>query len=214
MFSLDSILSRLLSGVMSVLAVAAQAATPLDDAIALVMRVSPALAEKRAEVRAIAEQSDWTSKVSLGYRHRESESEAAGYNAGLLIEIPLFSRKREIEAARSRHALAEARQQLVSQFLGEVAQLAELEGKRSEAAEMAKFYRDRLEYFKKALDEGRVESDTLWSDAEKAKKAEHDAAQGERKLVAALEESARRYGEDEWKMLQALLAAHVKQNRP
>lgn len=197
------------------LLLASQVATgaPLDDAIVLVLRVSPALAEQQAEAKAIAQQSDWSSKVSLGYRHQATQSEAGGYNAGLSVEIPLFSRKREIEAARSRHALAEARQQLVSQFLGEVAQLTELEGKRSEAAEMAAFYRDRLEYFKKAVDEGRVESDTLWSDAEKAKKAEHDAAQGERKLVAALEESARRYGEHEWKTLQALLAAHVKQSR-
>lgn len=189
-------------------------AAPLDEAIALVLRVSPALAEQRAEVRAVERQSDWTSKVSLGYRQKSTQSEAGGYNAGVSVEIPLFSRKREIEAAKGRHALATARQQVLSSFLGEVARLVELEDKRAEADEMAAFYRDRLEYFKKAVDEGRVESDTLWDYAEKAKKAEHDAAQGQRKLAAALEESARRYGEGEWKRLRALLAAHVKRNRP
>jgi hypothetical protein len=187
---------------------------PLDDAIALVLRVSPALAEQRTEVRAIERQSDWISKVSLGYRQRQTQTEAGGYNAGVTVEIPLFSRKREIAAAKARRALAAARQQLLSHFLDEVAKLVELEGRRAEAAEMASFYRDRLEYFKRAVDEGRLESDTLWVDAEKAKKAEHDAAQGERKLAAALEESARRYGEQEWKTLRALLAAHVKQSRP
>ncbi|RMG32498.1 MAG: hypothetical protein D6720_13205 [Gammaproteobacteria bacterium] len=67
--------------------------------------------------------------------------------------------------------LAAARQQVLSSFLDEVAGLVELEDKRAEADEMAAFYRNRLEYFKKAVDEGRVESDTLWGYAEKAKKA-------------------------------------------
>jgi len=191
---------------------AAQAA-PLDDALALVLAESAALAEKQAEATAIAQQSEWVSKAKLGYNRLATSTDGSGLNAGFTVEIPLFSRKREIEAARARQAVAQERQQLVSAFLGEVAELTELEAKRSEAAEMAAFYRDRLEYFKQAVAEGRVESDTLWSDAEKAKKAEHDARQGEIKLAAALEESARRYGGHEWKRLRALLAVHVKPTR-
>lgn len=197
----------LVAGVLSVLS--AQAA-PLDDALALVLAESAALTEKQAEAAVIAQQSEWVSKARLGYNRLSTSTDASGLNAGFTVEIPLFSRKREIEASRARQAVAQERQQLVSTFLGEVAELTELEAKRAEAAEMSAFYRDRLEYFKQAVTEGRVESDTLWADAEKAKKAEHDTRQGEVKLAAALEESARRYGGQEWKRLQALLVAHVR----
>ena len=191
-------------------------AAPLDEALALVLEESPVVAEVKAEASAIARQSDWSGKVRLGYNHYEYVgdvvSEPNGAFAGVTFEIPLFSKKREIEAARARHQAAQARDELRVAFLADVAKLRELEAQRAESAEMAEFYRDRLSYFKKAVDEGRVESDTLWSDAEKAKKAEHDARQGAVKLDAAMEETARRFGGNEWNRLSALLAAHVKRN--
>lgn len=189
-------------------------AAPLDDALALVLAESAVLAEKQAEASAIAKQSEWVSKARFGYNRLATSTDGSGLNAGVTVEIPLFSRKREIAAAKARHAVAKVREKLASTFLGEVADLSELETKRAEAAEMSRFYRDRLEYFKQAVSEGRIESDLLWADAEKAKKAEHKARQGQIKLDAALEESARRYGGHEWKRLQALLAAHVKQSKP
>ncbi|MET0084823.1 MAG: hypothetical protein ABW079_17610, partial [Sedimenticola sp.] len=151
----------------------------------LVLRTDTIIATREEEARALAKQSDWSGKVRLGYSHLSTRDEAQGLNAGVTVEIPLFSRKREIEAARSRRAVAESRQKVRSGFLSEAAKLDELEAKRFEAEEMAAFYSDRLAYFRKAVEEGRIESDTLWSDAEKAKKAEHDHRQGEVKLQAA-----------------------------
>jgi len=189
-------------------------AAELDEALILVTNASPVIAEQELVAQSISRQSNWSSKVRVGYSLKSTDTDAAGLNAGLTVEIPLFSRKREIEAAKARHALVKSRDQLQREFLSDVAKLQELEAQQAEAAEMQAFYRDRLTYFRKAVEEGRVESDTLWSDAEKAKKAEHDHHQGAVKLEAALEETARKYGGGEWKRLQALLAAHVKPSKP
>ena len=187
-------------------------AAPLDDALALVFRQSTVVGAAREELAQISRQSDFKGRVYLGYALRETYDAAEGGNAGIYLEIPLFSRKRQIEAARARSALARAEETLKKAFLADVAKLRELEAKRLEAVEMAAFYRDRLDYFDQAVKEGRVESDTLWEDAEKAKRAEHDAKQGVVKVQAAIEEAARRYGGGEWKTLQDLLAGIVKQS--
>lgn len=190
------------------------AAESLDEAIELVMQVNPEITAQQAEVTAIGRQSSWSSRVRLGYSYGATSDEAAGLNAGVTVEIPLFSRKREIEAAKAHSAVAQTRDKVLNAFLSDVATLAGLEAKRAEAEEMAAFYRDRLKYFRQAVEEGRVESDTLWADAEKAKKAEHDHRQGAIALAAALTESARRFGGTEWKRLRALLAAYLKQAQP
>lgn len=186
------------------------AATPLDEAVSLVLNASPVVLAAQDEADEAARQPSWTSRVKLGYQQQGTDTDAGGWNAGVYVDIPLFGRKHQLEAVKARHQAAEARDRVLSAFLADVATLTELEAKRAEGEEMAAFYRDRLEYFKQAEAEGRVEPDTLWTDAEKAKKAEHDAAQGAVKLSAALEETARRFGGGEWKRLRALLADHVR----
>ena len=44
-------------------------AAPLDEALALVLEQSPVVAEARAEASAVSRQSDWSSRVRLGYNH-------------------------------------------------------------------------------------------------------------------------------------------------
>ncbi len=188
-------------------------AGPLDEALAIAFDESAVIREAEAEMQETARQSNWRGRVYVGYALAETYDAAQGANAGIHVEIPLFSRKRELEAAKSRLRLARARDRLQADFLAAVAKLREQEEKRVEAKELAAFYRDRLAYFDQAVKEGRVESDSLWEDAAKAKKAEHDAARGEVKVKAMLEETARRYGGTRWKQLQALLAVHMKQGR-
>ena len=143
-----------------------------------------------------------------------AEAEAGGLNAGLSVEIPLWSRKAELENAKARARVSATADQVRRDLLDAVAKLEELEAKRAEGVEMATFYKDRLAYFKKAEEAGRIEPDMLWGDAEKAKKAEHDAAQAQVRLAAVLEETARKFGGDEWSRLSVLLAAHAKRSRP
>ncbi|BAO43880.1 hypothetical protein TBH_C0950 [Thiolapillus brandeum] len=158
----------------------------------------------------MSKQSNFKGRVYLGYALAETYDAAEGANAGVYFEIPLFSRKRQLEAARARLALSRTEEQLKKAFLGDVEKMRELEAARMEAVEMAGFYKDRLAYFEQAVKEGRVESDSLWEDARLAKKAEYDAKQGIVKVDAAIEEAARRYGGYEWKILQDLLAEIVK----
>lgn len=185
-------------------------ASQLDEALALVFEQSAVVQSARAELAEIRKQSNFKGRVYVGYALAETYDAAQGGNAGIYIEIPLFSRKREMEAARARLELSRTEEQLKKAFLADVAKIRELEAARLEAVEMAAFYRDRLKYFEEAVKEGRVESDTLWDDAKAAKKAEHDAKQGIVKVDAAIEEAARRYGGYEWKTLQDLLVGIVK----
>ena len=188
----------------------------LDEAIQIVEAVSPEVQALQAEARAVSSQTSWSSKLRFGYNHQETDSlssDPSGGYAKFEVEIPLFSKKRQIESAQVRYKVSAKRENIRNAFLADVAKLRELDADRAEAQEMESFYKDRLTYFKKAVDDGLVEADTLWSDAEKARKAEHDARQGSTRLDAALEETARRYGAHEWKRLRDLLVAHVKQSR-
>ena len=185
-------------------------ATQMDEALALVFEQSAVVQAAREELAEIRKQSNFSGRVYVGYALAETYDAAEGANAGIYIEIPLFSRKREMDAARARLELSRTEEKLKKAFLADVAHIRELEAARLEAVEMADFYRDRLKYFEQAVKEGRVESDTLWDDARAAKKAEHDAKQGIVKVDAAIEEAARRYGGYEWKTLQELLVGIVK----
>ena len=185
-------------------------AAPIDEALALVFEQSAVVQAAREELAEIRKQSNFSGRVYVGYALAETYDAAEGANAGIYIEIPLFSRKREMDAARARLELSRTEEKLKKAFLADVAHIRELEAARLEAVEMADFYRDRLKYFEQAVKEGRVESDTLWDDARAAKKAEHDAKQGIVKVDAAIEEAARRYGGYEWKTLQDLLVGIVK----
>jgi len=195
------------------LVVGAVSAGPLDEALAIAFEESAVIRSAEAEMQEMARQSDWSGRVYVGYALADTYDAAAGANAGIQVEIPLFSRKRELEATRARLRLARARDKLQADLLAAIARLRELEEKRIESQELAAFYKDRLAYFDQAVKEGRVESDDLWEDAARAKKAEHEAARGEVKVQAMLEEIARRYGGARWKQLQALLAAHMKRSR-
>jgi len=185
-------------------------AAPIDDALAVVFKQSAVVQAARQELAEISRQSNFTGRVYVGYALSETYDAAEGANAGIYIEIPLFSRKREMEAAKARLELSRTEEQLKNAFLGNVATIRGLEATRLEAVEMADFYSDRLAYFEQAVKEGRIESDMLWEDAKAAKKAEHDAIQGVVKVDAAIEEAARRYGGYEWKKLQGLLVGIVK----
>ncbi len=197
-----------------ILLAGASQADPIDEALALAERHSASLNAKEYAASAVAKQSDWEATVRVGYAMKGTSDSAAGLDAGINVTIPLFSKKREIEAAEARIQVTEARQSLRDKLLNAVAKLDDLEAKRAEAEELFAFYSDRLAYFKKAVEEGRAESDTLWTDAEKAKKAEHDALQGRVKLDAALTETARKFGGDEWRALRTLLTGYVQRNRP
>ncbi|WP_456378861.1 hypothetical protein [Thiolapillus sp.] len=185
-------------------------AAPIDDALGIVFDQSATLEKAREEMREIGRQSRFKGRVYVGYALAETYDAAAGANAGIYVEIPLFSRKRELDTARARLALAKQEEALKKAFLADVSSIRELEDKRREAQEMAAFYKDRLTYFDQAVKEGRIEADTLWEDAEKAKKAEHDAVQGTGKVRAKLEQIARRYGGHRWTELQDLLAGMLK----
>jgi hypothetical protein len=183
---------------------------PIDEALVMVFEQSAVVQNARHELAEIQRQSNFKGRVYVGYALAETYDAAQGANAGIYLEIPLFSRKREMEAAKARLELSRTEEQLKKAFLGDVARIRELEAARLEAVEMAAFYKDRLTYFEQAVKEGRIESDTLWEDAKAAKKAEHDARQGIVKVDAAIEEAARRYGGYEWKTLQDLLVGIVK----
>jgi hypothetical protein len=178
------------------------------------MRNSPIIAQQQAETQAIASVSEWSSKVRMGYYSKGTQIDAEGLNAGISVEIPLFSKQRQIETAKARLRLAESKQALIKEFLVAVSHLSGMAAKHAEAVELRAFYRDRLEYFKQATDEGLHEADALWSDAEKARKSEHTARQAALDFNLKLETTARQFGEQEWMTLKNLLAEYVKQNRP
>lgn len=188
-------------------------AAPLDEALALVRERHPVLVAERAQLAEYARQRDWAAKVTVGWTQRGTDyGGEAGTNAGVNLSIPLFDRKRQLERAKTQAAYAEKRAGIEAAFLGAVQAL----GKEAEAgraqARLRDLYRDRLAYRKQQVDEGLQVADALWAEAEAVQKAEQAQAQSEAELQAGLEMVAREYGGDEWKRLQALLAAHVRPN--
>jgi hypothetical protein len=95
--------------------------------------------------------------------------------------------------------------------VADATRLVELAVKQADASEAAQFQQDRLEYYKKAVDEGREEAAVLWQvamalrDARQAMLAAAAAFDGE------LEKTARTYGGEAWMTLQDLLAEYVRQ---
>jgi len=188
-------------------------ATPLDEALMLVREHHPVLVAERAQLEEQGRQRDWTARVSMSWTERGTEfGGEGGANAGLRLNIPLFDRKQKLERSRARAGFAEQRAKIEAAFLGEVKSLSRQASDVSAAQQLRDLYRDRLAYRKQQVDEGLEEADVLWSEAEAMQKAEQSVSKSRRELEAGLETTAREYGGYEWKRLQALLAAHVKQN--
>lgn len=188
-------------------------AGPLDEALALVRQCHPVLVVEREQLAEYARQHDWAAKVSVGWTQRGTDyGGEAGTNAGVNLSIPLFDRKRQLDRAKAQAAYAEKRASIEAAFLGDVNALDKQADETKSQTQLHILYRDRLAYRKQQVDEGLQGADTLWAEAEAVQKAEQALAKLQAELQSGLEMVAREYGGDEWKRLQALLAAHVKPN--
>ena len=197
----------------SIVLIGVQAATagPLEEALTLALGNSAAVRAKQHETEAISQQSSWSSEVRLAYNLKQSQTNAGGIDTGVTVKIPLFDRSKKIEAAKARYQLAETRQTLKNALVADVSRLVELAVKRADAIEAAEFQRDKLEYYKQAVDEGREEAEVLWQIAKSVRDAQQAAVAAAQAFSTALERSARTYGGEAWMTLQDLLAGHVKQ---
>ncbi len=201
-------MNRLAAGVAALLWSLPTLGSALDDAIALVLKANPVLAAQEASVAETALQRSWTSAATLGWTERSTEyGGAAGPNAGVSIRIPLFDRTPELKLAQAQADAARQRDAVLTAFLADVRMLRELAGKVSEADDLRRLHRDRAEYWKQAVKEGRAEQDKLWPEAEAWKRAEHAHRQQRANLDMALDTTARRFGGEEWLRLRDLLVA-------
>lgn len=183
-------------------------ASALDDAIALVLKANPVLAAQEASVAEAARQRSWSSAATLGWTERGTEyGGAAGPNAGVSIRIPLFDRTNELKLAQAQAEAMRNRDAVLTAFLADVRMLKELAGKVAEADDLRRLHRDRTEYWKQAVKQGRAEQDKLWPEAEAWKRAEHTYRQLRANLDMAIETTARRFGGEEWSRLRDLLVA-------
>ncbi len=181
---------------------------PLDDAIALVIHEHPTLTAQEASVAEAARQRSWTSGVTLGWTERGTEfGGTAGANAGISVRIPLWDRTKELQIAQAQAQAAQTRDSVLTAFLADVRALKDLAGKVSEANDLRQLHRDRTEFWKKAVKEGRAEQEKLWPEAEAWKRAEHTHRQQRANLDTAIETTARRFGGAEWSRLRDLLVA-------
>ena len=186
-------------------------AGPLEDALDLVLSKSAAVSAKQHESEAISQQSTWSSEVRLAYHLQNTQETASGIDAGVTVKIPLFDRSKKIKAARARYQLAETRQTLRNAVVVAAAQLVELAVKQADASEAAEFQRDKLEYYKRAVDEGREEAEVLWQVAKSVRDAQQKMLAAVQTFDTELEKIARTYGGETWIRLQDLLAEYVRQ---
>ncbi len=185
-------------------------ATPLDDALNLVLLYHPSIAQKQIIAEETAQQTDWEAKVRLGYSYKETTTESMGPNASFMVNIPLFSRKRQIEHAKARLAVSVARDQVRSAFLAEFRSLKTLANDHYAAQQRYALQQDKLQWYKKAVEEGRLEADVLWTQAEATQSAELKARETQQQYQTVMTIMARQYAREQWKTLQDLLAAAVK----
>jgi hypothetical protein len=201
-------LNRLAAGVVALLWSFPALSSSLDDAIILVLKANPVLAAQEASVAEAARQRSWSSAATLGWTERGTEyGGAAGPNAGVTIRIPLFDRTPELKLAQAQAEAARNRDAVLTSFLADVRLLKELAGKVTEADDLRRLHRDRIEYWKQAVKQGRAEQDKLWPEAEAWKRAEHAYRQLRASLDMAIETTARRFGGEEWSRLRDLLVA-------
>ena len=76
---------------------------------------------------------------------------------------------------------------------------------------MRTFYRDRLKYRQRQVDQGIAKPDTLWNEVEAAQRAEYEWQSKRKALQAHRQVIARRYGGEAWMSLSALIGAMLKQ---
>jgi len=180
----------------------------LDDAIALVLQFNPVLAAQEASVAETARQRSWSSAATLGWTERGTEyGGVAGPNAGVSVRIPLFDRTNDLKLVQIQSEAARQRDAVLTAFLADVRMLKELAGKTSEADDLRRLHRDRAEYWKQVVKEGRAEQDKLWPEAESWKRAEHTYRQLRANLDTTVETTAQRFGGEEWLRLRDLLVA-------
>lgn len=161
------------------------------------------LAAHEASVVETARQRRWTSGATLGWTERGTEyGGAAGINAGVIIRIPLFDRSHELKLAQAHVEAARSRDAVLTAFLADVRALRELAGKIAEADDLRKLHRDRAEYWKQAVKQGRAEQDKLWPEAEQWRRAEHAYRQACANIEIAYDTTARRFGGEEWSRLR------------
>lgn len=190
-------------------------ASDLDEAVNLVLSAHPVVAAAELQFAEINRKSAWSMTVNLGWSERGTlDGGAAGANAGVQVNIPLFDRSHQREIGRERIQLYTHRQQVHGAFLEAV------RGLRGDAAalESAKTQRDfaydRLQYGRKQVDEGLASPDTLWPLAEALHRAELDHESKNNDLDIHLDTVSRRYGGDQWRTLRDRLAAHLKSKVP
>lgn len=179
----------------------------LDDAITLAMNAHPVLATQELSVAETARQRSWSSAATVGWTERGTEyGGAAGPNAGISVRIPLFDRTNELKLTQAQAQAAQTRDAVLTTFLADVRMLKELAGKVAETDDLRRLHRDRADYWKQAVKQGRAEQDRLWPEAEQWRRAEHAYLQARVSLETARETTARRFGGDQWTRLRDLLA--------
>lgn len=185
-------------------------AAPLDEALNLVLLYHPNIAQKQIIADETEQQTDWEAKVRLGYSYKETTTESMGPNASIIVNIPLFSRKRQIEHAKARLAVSVERDQVRSVFLAEFRSLKSLANDHYAARQRYSLQKDKLQWYKKAVEEGRLEADVLWAQAEATQTAELKARETQQQYQTVMTTMARKCAQEQWKTLQDLLAAAVK----
>lgn len=183
----------------------------LDDALALVSRSHPPLTAQDKTVVETAHQRSWTSAVTFGWTESGTEyGGAAGINAGIAVRIPIFDRSQKLRVAQAQTEAARSRDAVLTAFLGEVRSLKELADKVAETDDLRKLHRDRVEYWRKAVQQGKAEQERLWPEAEQWRRAEHAYRQARGNLETTVETTARRFGGEEWSRLRDLLVEIAK----
>jgi len=187
----------------------AQACTlaQIEAATELVLQANPVIRAERQELAEQSRQRDWSAKVTLGYALGGTDSTAAaGPNAGIQVEIPLFDRANELKVVKARTAFQSKQDSILNSFLGDLEKLCSQADQVRELETMRGFYRDRLQYRQEQVKEGLEEAASLWEESEKVQQVEHDYRRERGELAAMRLAIARRFGGEAWKRLQALLA--------
>ena len=182
-------------------------ADPMEEALRLVETRHPVLAAQNAERQALDRQRNWKTDVFVGWTQRGTElNPEAGPNAGVRVTIPLFDRAHEMESARAHTGWMRERNTVVAAFLGDVGRLREMTVELEHAEASRGLHRDRLEYWRQAVEEGKAEPERLWPEAEALQKADQAYRSALAALEAERERIARQYGGSAWTTLSALLA--------
>ena len=190
-------------------------ASSLDEAIQLVNHAHPVIQAEEERLAALKERQPWSMDLLLGWARRGTqEVTTGGANAGVQVTIPLFDRSHDLEIARERAAVLNARQQIHARFLEAVERLRGVAADKASAHTQRDFARDRLTYGKQQVEQGLIEAADLWPIARAANEAEVAFAAAEDALAAQLDATARRYGGEQWQTLKRLLAEHLKSSVP